>query len=567
MNAAIDREAPDSAFTVIPARNGGWTLKVRSECGTERAIHSVYNPSAEACQMAESFDYDGVGILVVLGLGLGYHVAALADRFPSARLVVVEAHPWIASLCAEHGAALPDGLELLTGLPAEEALWRVYRLQLESGMPPLAVFTLASVLSAFPAYYTRLQASLARSVRVKLWEKLKYRKFQGAKTHIGLLDFGYYLTPEIERAIEGLGHETTRIQIRRGEEGEQAVGIVIEKLRECKPDFLLTVNHLGFDKAGALTSFLASIEMPAASWYVDSPNLIIRAFERNVSPLISVFVWDWGYLNDVRSMGFSHVHYLPLATDDTIFKPMSLSKAERARFGAEVGFVGDSMWEPALRWLEKVPAGFRPLVDELAFLLTSRRMPVSQALEVSGRADDLASLTDVGRLDFEGAVLWKATMLYRAACVKQLAGFAHRIHGDAGWRRLLGTGYRIGSRLSYYTEVPRFYNACQVNLNATSLQMGSAVNQRVFDVPACGALILTDRQDSLAELLEPGTECAAYAEAGEIADLVRFYLRRPAAARAIAAKGQERVLREHTYRHRLESIIRHMREAFGPASL
>jgi spore maturation protein CgeB len=111
--------------------------------------------------------------------------------------------------------------------------------------------------------------------------------------------------------------------------------------------------------------------------------------------------------------------------------------------------------------------------------------------------------------------------------------------------------------------LPRFYNACAVNLNATSLQMGSAVNQRVFDVPACESFVLTDYQDSLAELFEPGEECVAYREAGEIADLTRHYLKEPAAARTIARRGRERVLKQHTYKHRLQSIIRHMTQTYG----
>jgi spore maturation protein CgeB len=203
------------------------------------------------------------------------------------------------------------------------------------------------------------------------------------------------------------------------------------------------------------------------------------------------------------------------------------------------------------------------LVEKLAQMLSSRRMPVATALQLSGDSRELEPLSETERLDFEGAVLWRATLLYRLSCVKSMAAFEHRIHGDEGWRDMLGAGYNIHPRLSYYAEVPKFYNACRVNLNATSLQMGSAVNQRVFDIPACSAFVLTDYQESLAELLEPGHECATYSEAAEIPELARFYLDHPAATRAIARNGRERVLKEHTYRNRLERIIQLMRSIYG----
>jgi spore maturation protein CgeB len=547
----------------IQARNGSWTVKVKAEDGAEKAIHSLYNPEAEAQGIVGSFPYDGAGVLVVLGLGLGYHVAELADRYPRAQIVVVEASDAIAALCARHGRSFAPSVRVISGKSADEAAALVLRCHLRSGMQPLAVFTLASSLAAFPSYYRPILHSLEKSIQAKLWDRLKYPKFREEKAHIGIVDFGYYLTSEIERALKRLGHHVTVVPIRKGQEGEQAVCAVMKVMSSHKPDFLLTINHLGFDEQGILTSFLNSVELPAAVWYVDNPKLILRDFPANVSPYVSVFVWDKGYLEDMRSMGFEHVHYLPLAADDEVFKPMELSLSDRRNYGADIAFVGNSMQEPVERWLEKVSPQFHPLVERLARVLSARRMSVASAARLTGDAKELERLAEPEKLDFEGAVLWCATLEYRLSCVKKLEQFNHRVHGDDGWRDLLGAGYRIYPRLNYYTEVPKLYNACRLNLNATNLQMETAVNQRVFDVPACAGLVLTDCQEALAELLEPEQECATYREAGEVAEAVRFYLKNPAAMRAIACKGRNRVLQEHTYKHRVERIIGLMRKAYG----
>jgi spore maturation protein CgeB len=92
--------------------------------------------------------------------------------------------------------------------------------------------------------------------------------------------------------------------------------------------------------------------------------------------------------------------------------------------------------------------------------------------------------------------------------------------------------------------------------------MLGAVNQRVFDVPACGSFLLTDHQKAIEELFEVGKEIVTYKNVEEIPELVRFYLNNPDAREKIAMKGRERVLKEHTYKHRLRKIIEIMRARY-----
>jgi spore maturation protein CgeB len=64
--------------------------------------------------------------------------------------------------------------------------------------------------------------------------------------------------------------------------------------------------------------------------------------------------------------------------------------------------------------------------------------------------------------------------------------------------------------LNYYRDLPAFYNVTQVSFNATSRQMKEGVNQRVFDVPACGGVVVTDWTHQLESLMEPAKSAAAY---------------------------------------------------------
>lgn len=564
------RPAADPAATeLVRTRTGGYTLRVSGADGAGRTLHSLYDPEGEAKEMADAFAFGGAGMIVVLGLGLGYHLDELRRRHPGADIVVVEGSREILDLCQMHGKGTEpsDKVRFLVGKTPAEAVAEISRLHLKAGLPPLAVFSLAPGTSAFPGYYGPILDALDRTTSFRLWERLRYPKFRSDRLTVALFDFSYFLTEEIARALDALGHAVVRVRGRKDESFGDILGRAVETIASDRPDFFLTVNHFGFDEEGALSDLFRSIEMPAAVWYVDSPDLVVRAFPGNASPFCCVFVWDGSYLKSLKAIGFENVACLPLGADETVFRPRGLSAAEKRRIGSDVGFVGNSMVAPARERLLLVDRTLRPAVERTAQRLGSARdMSFAEAAGAAMHDDERAAFDALAPREksvFEAAVLWRATLLYRLSRLRALEEFRPFIRGDAGWKGLLSGKFRLGPRLNYYGELPDFYNACKVNFNATSVQMGTAVNQRAFDVPACGAFLLTDRQPALETLFEVGEEVVAYNDIDEIDDLARFYLRNDAAREAVAAKGRSRVLREHTYRHRLDAIIRRLRELYG----
>jgi spore maturation protein CgeB len=558
-------------LSLVPSRKGALSLRVTGPDGAARALHSLYDPEQEACSLVERWSYEGRGRVVVLGVGLGYHVLELARRFPDAQFVVVEASEEIYALARQSGnlEALSGRATFVVGLPPAEALREITRIQLACGMRPLSFFPLPAAISAFGEYYEPILTALTKAVHIRLWDRLRYRKFERETVRVLLIDFDYFLTREVEAAARALGHEVARVRIRKGENGEAIVARLIERILSFRPDFLFTLNHLGFDQDGVLTGFLASIEMPVACWYVDSPNLIVKEFKANVSPTTTVFLWDKDYLQEMKALGFEGACYLPLATDERTFRPLRNPRGRGGVSACEVGFVGNSMVEPVRERMARIPPDLHPLVEELAGLSMHSRKAFHDLLarlgESAGRRVD--GLGAAARVDLEAAVLWRATLLYRLRCVEKLLAFGARIHGDDGWKELLDRPDALRPPLAYYDELPRFYNLCKINFNATNLQMGAAVNQRVFDVPACGAFLLTDRQEALDELFDVGREMIAFRDPDEIPELAGYYLRHPEARRQVAATGRNRVLSEHTYRHRFKRIVQIMKANHGAARM
>lgn len=87
-----------------------------------------------------------------------------------------------------------------------------------------------------------------------------------------------------------------------------------------------------------------------------------------------------------------------------------------------------------------------------------------------------------------------------------------------------------------------------------------ATNMRLYEATGCGALLVTEHKENLCELFDIGKEIVSYRSNDECSALVRYYIRNPQEAEKIAAAGQARTLRDHTYRKRMEVTARILEE-------
>jgi len=461
----------------------------------------------------------------------------------------------------------PENVILLETRSPERVMERVTYWRVRRGLSSVCVVNYPPIRSIAPSFFDEVEKRLSSGARVNIKEKLTYKKFTSDILTVLLLDYPYFLTKDLKKALVRMGHRVVSVPCSKEDSTGDVIQRVAKAVIEFRPDFLFSVNHLGFDEGGELTRFLESIELPAAVWYVDSPDVIISPYAGNCSDIVALFVWDWAYVDSLRKKGYSRVEFLPLATDEACFKPVIVSHRVRRKFAADVGFVGSSLvvsFEEAFTKLSPESSSYVEVCAKSLFELFIRgegklfqqvldKFPV----EVRSFYD---SLCRVERAYFEAAVLWKATHLYRLFYLKKLESFRPVIHGDAHWRKVLNGPFRIKRLLRYYDELPLFYRCCLVNINITSLQMPTGVNQRVFDVPACGGFLLTDYRESLRELFRVGEEVVVYRSPDEIEDLVRYYLSHEAERRKVVQRARERVLGEHTYKARVEKIVKTMRE-------
>lgn len=539
-------------------------LAVPGPQGNYLALHGR-RPWEEADTLAAQVPVHPGEALVVLGLGLGYHLLALLPRLAEGQtLVVVEPEPEVAY------AALRT-LDLSPLLSRPQTHWLVepepgkaakeIKQILGGSRRRPRIFGHPASLRARPSYYERLLPLLTRPAPAP-------RRPPGLRReHLRVLVVNpdYFLIPEVLRAFRHLGHEVGLISFdKRREPGEEVLRRILGQLTEFRPDLLFTINHLGVDREGVLLQCLSRLRVPLVSWFVDSPALILDLYAGDGREYTFIFSWDPTYIPRVRALGFVHVHPLPLATDPEIFRPSG--NGGGGEYHCPVSFVGNSLTRPVTQKLARLPQDqeFRDVFQHLT--RAYRRRPyrdLASVLKEEGLSAHprVASLRDTERVDLEAAMIWAATRDYRLECIRHLEAFRPVIYGDEGWQELIRPPFRLRQEVGYYDELPRVYAASEINFNATSLQMKAAVNQRVFDVPAAGGFLLTDFREQLAEVLEPGREVICYRQPEEIPELVRYYLRRPAARRRLVQAARERVLREHTYLHRVQTMLAHLRRA------
>lgn len=81
-----------------------------------------------------------------------------------------------------------------------------------------------------------------------------------------------------------------------------------------------------------------------------------------------------------------------------------------------------------------------------------------------------------------------------------------------------------------------------------------AVNMRLYEATGMGTLLLTDNGEHLDDVLVPREEAVSYSTTGELVDRVKYFLAHEQERAEIAAAGQARTLRDHTYARRMREL-------------
>jgi len=155
----------------------------------------------------------------------------------------------------------------------------------------------------------------------------------------------------------------------------------------------------------------------------------------------------------------------------------------------------------------------------------------------------------------EAAICHMVTEPSRHLSARFVVGGA-RLSVDLGRTEFIGPV--LTSQLGYWTGRSR--------LNLNIVRRPHAVYpasscMRLFELAAMGCCVVSNPIAGIEEWLEPGREVIVAPETGPVAGLYQELLADRGRRRALGEAARRRVLEQHTYRHRAETLITYLRQA------
>ena len=122
--------------------------------------------------------------------------------------------------------------------------------------------------------------------------------------------------------------------------------------------------------------------------------------------------------------------------------------------------------------------------------------------------------------------------------------------GDTGRARLIGdVSFNTFARVISSARV----NLCITRRSHATVYASSSC--RPFELASSGAAIVSNPYDGIERWFEPGSELLVAHDADEAVAAYRALLDDPAQAEELGRRARERVLDEHTYRHRARQVL------------
>ncbi len=385
---------------------------------------------------------------------------------------------------------------------------------------------------------------------------LDYRRF-GGSPRILVLDTDYLVVRDVVDGATDLGWNVATISTKsKGLAKGEFVASLLKTIVAHRPDYVLTINHLGFDDEGVLAQLLDHYRIPVASWFVDHPLPILGGAASNTADFMKVFCFERTALKWLADQGYEEPVYLPTGSNRRYFHPQRVCTTESARLACPLSFAGNSWWTKAR---VEPPAWARKTALKLSSGIRVDRQILSNGFEKHLSA--MRAGSPKRQYKVAQVALAEASMNTRKRFARALKPLGIRIFGDPHWSRM-APGVDLVPFVDYERGLPALFSACSVNANITAEQMPTAVNQRVWDVPATGGFILTDAQEDALELFNEDEEIVVFRDFEEAADKARYYLKHPQLREAISIRAFEKIEKSHRVTNRLLRIGEVMRAKF-----
>jgi len=524
--ARLEREPAPVELEIIACRNGDVTARVGGV-----TLHSTYNPREEARKLVEEFvdqhksefdrnDRGAPLLLAIFGFGIGYHVEELLNVLdrqnrPSDSTIVVVIEPRYdvlrTALEARDLSHVLSRVTLTRGQLPDLVNAIEIRTRVVANSSQVVLYAHAPSRKLNPDVCNQVENALHRGLK-KITIPNRLRILAISPIYGGSVPTLLYSAD----ALKDMGHKVEILdntpyydllmgieKVTRNESHRNSLrGMLTMYLAQCavaramdiKADLVFSVAQSPMTPA-ALREF-RNLKIPTAFWFVEDRHLF--PYWKEYAPLYDHFfvIQQAEFLDELKSLNVKNARYLPCAAHPSMHHPVRLSPAEAETYRSDISFVG---------------AGYY------------------------NRHQLFLKLSD---FDFK---IW---------------GQEWNLKSPLG-RIVQRKGERIMPE-----EYVKIFSASRINLNLHSSPThqgvnphGDFVNPRTFELAACKAFQLVDYRSLLPELFEIGKELITFRDVTELREKIPYFLDRRDERAEIASRAQARVLREHTYAHRMTTML------------
>lgn len=125
-----------------------------------------------------------------------------------------------------------------------------------------------------------------------------------------------------------------------------------------------------------------------------------------------------------------------------------------------------------------------------------------------------------------------------------------------GWQKRSKIAKQLLRPETFGDGINRVFNESRINLNIHNwFGVGTAMNLRLFEVPAARGFLLTDWVAEIDEQFEEDRHVVCWRSVEELRDKACYYLERESECNRIALAGYQHVLSKHTYLQRAHALI------------
>ncbi|WP_092161415.1 CgeB family protein [Maridesulfovibrio ferrireducens] len=268
---------------------------------------------------------------------------------------------------------------------------------------------------------------------------------------------------------------------------------VLAKTETFEPDMVLSMAQAPLTHQALKR--LRRDKVVTAMWFVEDFRLF--TYWQSFAPFYDVFavIQKDPFFDKLKEIGVENTLYLPLAAHPEFHKPLDINSIDTRKYGADVSFMG---------------AGY-----------PNRRMAFRKLIH-------------------HGLKIWGSEW-----------------DGD----HVLDKYIQLGGRRVSSEECVKIFNATKINLNLHSsinadelVSGGDFINPRTFELAACGAFQLVDHRKLMSEAFSDG-ELAYFDSLEDLDNKIGYFLHHPEERDSYAERGRKRVLADHTYAIRMQTLI------------